>query len=383
MDIPHCARRGDSPACFYMQYTHAVTHGIAALAELFKTLSTIHTPQPVIDAIRHGLNHWLQNPDSSLVRALTSGSLRGSDVILTSAFYEQTTDIGWYQMCLGRVSKKWASAVVQSSQPSPPRDGGLNWSSLFIAALWQFSRALWKRRNEEVHGATVEEQATRQLAQLRDSITTMYNQFNENQAIILPRYRYLFTSNTLENRLKGSYDTMAAWLRSVEEAIQVLQYQEANYQAEARRFFPPSANAAYFSKDSDSTYTYQSSASDGTLSFEPTVVTTVTSTTMSSAISSASVIQYLVYDSDDESLTSVMTSDSVFQPDQDTNTMLSAALTASANAELSLATLFTSTIDHSTFTSQEDEESTTVASGGTDHSGQISSVDSSFRWANP
>jgi len=169
------------------------------------------------------------------------------------------------------------SAVVQSTQQSPPRDGGLNWSSLFIAALWKFSRALWTRRNEEVHGATVEEKATRQLAQLRDNITTMHNQFNEKQAIILPRHRYLFTSITLENRLKGSYDNMAAWLRSVEEAIQVLQYQEAQYQVEACRFFPPSANVAYSSTDSDSTYTYQSSASVDTLSLEPTIATTVTS----------------------------------------------------------------------------------------------------------
>ena len=87
--------------------------------------------------------------------------------------------------------------------------------------------------------------------------------------------------------------------------------------------------------------------------------------------------------SDDESLTLVMTSDSVFQPDQDTNTMLSAAPTASVNTELSLATLSTSLVDHSTFTSQEGEESATVASGGSDHSGQMSSVDSSLSWANP
>jgi hypothetical protein len=160
---------------------------------------------------------------------------------------------------------------------------------------------------------------------------------------------------------------------------------EANvtvYQAEARCFFPPSSNVAYSSTDSDSAYTYQSSASVDTLSLDPTVATTVTSTTMSLAASSASVIQHLEYDSDDESFTSVMTSDSVFPYDQDTNTMFSATPTASANAELSLATLSTSTINHSTFTSQEEEESTTVASGGTDHSSQISSADSSLSWAN-
>jgi hypothetical protein len=70
-----------------------------------------------------------------LHQALTAGSLRGSDAVLTSAFYEHTTDIGWYQMCLGRVSKKWASTVVQSPQPSPPRDGGLNWSSFHCGTL--------------------------------------------------------------------------------------------------------------------------------------------------------------------------------------------------------------------------------------------------------
>jgi hypothetical protein len=155
----------------------------AALEDLVKTLHAIQTPDTVIDALEYGFSQWLSNTDPSRVRALTAGSLRGPDAVLTSAFLEQFRDIGWYHLCLGRVSRKWAAAVMQYNSPSQHRYGGLNWSSLFITGLWQFTRALWTHRNEVVHGATVEEQATRQIAELRNRITTMYNRMKQTQLL--------------------------------------------------------------------------------------------------------------------------------------------------------------------------------------------------------
>jgi hypothetical protein len=57
--------------------------------------------------------------------------------------------------------------------------------------------------------------------------------------------------------------------------------------------------------DSDSTFSYQSTDSDGTPSLDPTVAITVTTQTMSSAASSASASTYLVYDSDAGSICSM------------------------------------------------------------------------------
>jgi hypothetical protein len=68
-----------------------------------------------------------------------------------------------------------------------------------IAALWQYSRALWKTRNEHIHGATIEKQAQLLLEKnLRAKCTDYFEKYGENLAIILPRHAYLFTSKTLK-----------------------------------------------------------------------------------------------------------------------------------------------------------------------------------------
>jgi hypothetical protein len=206
----------------------------------------------------------------------------------------------------------------------------------------------------------------------------MYHNYESNPAFILPRYHYLFTTQTLEDRLKGSYDAMAAWLRSVEEAVQVLQYHDTLHQEAAHQFFPLLVNANHDSVESDSTYIYHSSASDGTLSLEPTIATTATSTSMFSAASSASVIQYLEYDSDDESHISTTTLDSVLSQDQVPLTMFSAASTAGDPDELSSDTL-SSLLEDSNLL----QENASVESRRFGTSSQTSSVDSSLCRVNP
>ena len=158
------------------------------------------------------------------VIALTEDS-KLPDVVLTTAFLEQVRHIGWYHMCLGRVSIKWSLAVQQYDN-SFSRDSGLQWTSLFIAALWRYSKMLWRFRNEVVHGATVEEQVNLQLGGLREKIKSFYQSYAVNSSMVLARHQFLFTTHTVDQRILGSYDSMAAWIRSVEEAILVLRYQE-------------------------------------------------------------------------------------------------------------------------------------------------------------
>jgi hypothetical protein len=208
----------------------------------------------------------------------------------------------------------------------------------------------------------------------------LYQQFGENSAFILPRHHFLFTSRPLEDRLKGSYDTMAAWLRSVDEAIQVLQHQVTSEQVAARSFFPVSAMGDHSSADTDSTYTSHSNTSEGTLSLEPTVATTVTSHTLSSAASSASVIHHLCFYSDDDSLTSLISSASGLSFDQDTITMSSAALPASVQLELGPAQITTPLEVNRTPSPQGSWDSATVASEGNGSSSQHPSIDTSLSW---
>ncbi len=86
-------RGRNSPTCFHID------------------LDKAGTPFPVVQTLRHGFTAWLQSPTSTDIHSLTAGSLRGPDAVLTTAFHEQVKHIGWYHLCLGRVSKKSVSCA--------------------------------------------------------------------------------------------------------------------------------------------------------------------------------------------------------------------------------------------------------------------------------
>jgi hypothetical protein len=74
---------------FSCQHGTATQHRHTSLAQLLNTLQAAQTPQPIVDAIQYSFHQWWDSPTSVEVRPLTAGSLRGPDVVLTSAFLEQ------------------------------------------------------------------------------------------------------------------------------------------------------------------------------------------------------------------------------------------------------------------------------------------------------
>jgi len=86
---------------FTCMHPSAVEHRQARLSELLNDLTKAGTPDPIVQAVRHGFLCWVQKPTSTDIRSLTAGSLRGPDAVLTTAFLEQVQHIGWYHLCLG------------------------------------------------------------------------------------------------------------------------------------------------------------------------------------------------------------------------------------------------------------------------------------------
>ncbi|MFN9979194.1 MAG: hypothetical protein ACK53Y_04740, partial [bacterium] len=78
----------------------------------------IKTPQHIIDAVAHGMSNWIDCTDPSLVRPYPFGSLLTGDILLPAAFTEQYHSIGWYQLLLGQISCKCASAFIQYKGPA-------------------------------------------------------------------------------------------------------------------------------------------------------------------------------------------------------------------------------------------------------------------------
>jgi len=134
---------------------------------------------------------------------------------------------------------------------------------------------LWHHRNGVVHGATVDEQVQRRLSHLRNQITQHYATFAENPNYLLARHHRLFTYRPVEECINTSYDAMAAWLRSVEEALQVVQHHDTRLREVSQAFFGR-PNPAEEVSDSDLSYSdSRQSADEETPSIDSTEATTV------------------------------------------------------------------------------------------------------------
>jgi hypothetical protein len=107
-------RRNVTTHLHLCSHPDTVNNRQASLDDLERTLHSIDTPQTITAAITYGFENWCHAPPSQHIRALTAGSLRGPDAVLTSAFHEQVRDIGWYHFCVGRISNKWSSAQHHS-----------------------------------------------------------------------------------------------------------------------------------------------------------------------------------------------------------------------------------------------------------------------------
>lgn len=137
----------------------------------------------------------------------------GPDVIPTAAYHEQVHEIGWYQLCLGRLSIKWSTAVHSYSKAAGHLINSTRWSSLAIQAIWQYIKALWQHWNELVHGSIIEEEANHILQQIHNQVHSHYENYEEDNNYVLQRHAYLFTQKTLTQRLQMSYDYLKCWLR--------------------------------------------------------------------------------------------------------------------------------------------------------------------------
>jgi hypothetical protein len=116
---------------------YVCSHRDSAIQELTSSLNKCNTPPNVTNAILHGIKSWLELDldDTRPIRAPTVGSLKAADVILTAAFHEQFNTIGWYQFLLGRLSKKWETAVSAYTSIAGPTPSNQQWTTQIILSM--------------------------------------------------------------------------------------------------------------------------------------------------------------------------------------------------------------------------------------------------------
>ena len=212
-----------------------------ALLKLQCALATIATPDRVIESIIHGIKQWVHHQENpaTVLRAPTRGSINGPDILLTAAYSSQTRDIGWYQLLMGRISRKWGAAVAMYDKTKHSSAQQRAWSTQVIQHIWTYTSSLWEYRNTIVHGATEQDTRDRHRQTIIDKVVDFYDKYQLNSHIVLPRHRYLFTSRTREQRIRLDNDSMTCWLRSVEEAQQEVIRQDARLRQHTDRYFAP------------------------------------------------------------------------------------------------------------------------------------------------
>jgi hypothetical protein len=251
---------------------------------LKKDLFSINTPVEVIDAIMHGMDMWecSQSTQQLPVHALTAGSLKGSHVLLTAAFTNQFHSIGWQHLLKGRMSHQWGAAVASFRNKPNDTTSNTMWTAQAIAIFWKYLRSEWAYRNTVVHGSNDKEIAAQIKKASTDKVKEYYHTFRTTPNFILSRHQYLFTSRTLDQRLKLDIDSLNCWIRSVEDAIQALQHHNNQQRLHSARFFAPFFVAG---RRPNTLATQDSSDSDYSASLTQTddhTMTTFTSSTFQS-----------------------------------------------------------------------------------------------------
>ena len=102
------------------------------LTALLKTLKQVNLDQNIVKTINYGFTAWSKDQQEP-VRPPTAGSLRGPDAVLMTAFHKQYRILGWYHMCMGRISKKWSAAAMQYTKESDIEHDEY-WASIIIRA---------------------------------------------------------------------------------------------------------------------------------------------------------------------------------------------------------------------------------------------------------
>jgi hypothetical protein len=213
-------------------------------------------------------------------------------VHLSEALHEKYSSLGWFQMCLGRLSVLWAQSAQRYDTTFHPK----HWASSVVQAMWLFTRAMWKHSNTIVHGDNMQAKSKLVLSELQTKVEAAYKKFEEEPSHILPRHHYLFTNLSIEQRLSQPYDNIQCWLRSITATELSLELHIRQQQRSASFFFLVDNTTS-----NDSTYEKSfcdDESSDTSLVSEDTVSTTTTDTTslLSNSTSSMSTLLPLLSD---------------------------------------------------------------------------------------
>jgi hypothetical protein len=108
---------------------------------------------------------------------------------------------------MGRLSKYWGAAVASFGKEPNNASIQIRWTVQAIGFLWKYTRTAWTYRNTVVYGSNDQEMAAIIKKASTDKVKEYYNIYRTTPNVILSHHKYLFTSQSLDQRLKLDIDS--------------------------------------------------------------------------------------------------------------------------------------------------------------------------------
>jgi len=210
-------RYQNSDKCVLCDNTETRDHMIQCKAEsrgkwrvslstaLRKKMKAIDTKYDVEETFMTALCDWMENNEVDI----TKFPSRFKDA-LTSQEH-----IGWRHVFSGKLSQHWLRLQGDVQLEDGKVRNDYIWGASIVEVLLGKIIALWKLRNDEVHGITEEIQETRRKQRLVDKV----RQLNENKYKSRPADMGLFHANVNQYIEESSARTLANYISSHSKAI--------------------------------------------------------------------------------------------------------------------------------------------------------------------
>jgi hypothetical protein len=203
-ECPRCGHSENTEHVLTCNGTGAAVAFALALQKLETHMRTISTAPEIQQIILRRLVHWRKHQHRHIP------DVSSSDVLGVHAAVRDQDVIGWYNVLLGRLSKRWADAQQRYLETLNKRNTGRRWTIAILAKIWDISWDMWEQRNGIAHG-TLHPRRLAQLQVLKEQVTSI---FEEGSNDLLPRDRRLFDKG-IDTLLEGSDSEMQQWMISV------------------------------------------------------------------------------------------------------------------------------------------------------------------------
>ena len=141
--------------------------------------------------------------DSSLAKALIGQKL-----------------IGWKAMCQGFLHKAWATTQHEHYKTLGVKTRYLNigrWKKMMSTILSEYCLECWARRNETIHGISIQDSRIKQLDRLRKQVKALYGKRRQLRS---SKNKSIFDL-PLKKRLNMGLQSTKLWVGLAEEVLRL------------------------------------------------------------------------------------------------------------------------------------------------------------------